>query len=153
MVQGSEMAWLAQGVAAAVTWSHKQAVQIILDQQRATEEVADQRLASVFTVDQPPANAKLRVMKVASTQSAAPGEEVDFTIRFDNVGNQPIGNVTLIDNLTTRLEYQPDSAQCSIEANFLTEPSESESLVLRWEIADPLLPGKGGIIRFRCRVR
>ncbi len=153
MVQGSEMAWLAQGVLAAVTWSHKQAVQIILDQQRAAEEIGDRGIASVWSVDQPPANPKLRVMKVASTQSAAPGEEVDFTIRFDNVGNQVIGNVTVIDNLTTRLQYEPDSAQCSIEANFLTEPSQSDSLVLRWEIAEPLLPGKGGIIRFRCRVR
>ena len=38
------------------------------------------------------------------TQFANPGDEVDFTLRFDNVGNQPIGNVTIVDDLTGRLE-------------------------------------------------
>ena len=63
---------------------------------KARQIVADRRVASVYSVGEPPAKVKLRVMKVASTQSAAPGEEVDFTIRFDNVGNQAIGNVTVI---------------------------------------------------------
>ena len=30
---------------------------------------------------------------------------------------------------------------------------EVDSLTLRWEISDPIQPGKGGLIRFRCRVR
>ena len=37
--------------------------------------------------------------------TAQPGEEVEFTLRFDNVGDRVIGNVTIIDSLTTRLEY------------------------------------------------
>ena len=45
---------------------------------------------------------------------------VDFTIRFDNVGNQPIGNVAILDSLNTRLEFVPDSAQCSVDAKFST---------------------------------
>jgi hypothetical protein len=59
----------------------------------------------------------------------------------------------LVDNLTTRLEYVPGSAQASVKAAFAVEPNEGESLVLRWEIDDPLDPGEGGIVRFRCRVR
>ena len=149
----AEMAFLAEGVNAAVVWSHKQAVQVVLDHQAATEEVGDQKVYSVFTVNQPPPRPKLRVIKVASTQFANPGETIDFTLRFDNVGNQVIGNVTLIDNLTTRLEYVPDSAQCSLPATFRTEPNEAQSLVLRWEITDPVPAGEGGVIRFRCRVR
>ncbi len=153
IMEGSEAAFLAQGVQAAVTWTHDQAVQIILDHQRAAEEVSDVSTESVFTVHAPPGNPKLRVIKVASTQMAEPGEEVDFTIRFDNIGNQTIGNVTIVDNLTTRLEYVPDSAQSSVEAAFLAQPNEGDSLVLRWEVKDPLKPGDGGIVRFRCRVR
>jgi len=76
-----------------------------------------------------------------------------FTIRFDNVGNQLIGNVTIIDNLSPRLEYVADSAQCSLPAQFFTEPNEGDSVALRCEVTDPLQPGQGGVIRFRCRVR
>jgi hypothetical protein len=51
------------------------------------------------------------------------------------------------------LVYVPDSAECSVDANFMTQPNDRDSLVLRWEIIDPLEVGEGGIIRFTCRVR
>ena len=51
---------------------------------------------------------------------ARPGEFVDFTIRFDNIGDQKIGNVTLVDNLTTRLEYVEGTAESSLAADFST---------------------------------
>jgi uncharacterized repeat protein (TIGR01451 family) len=153
IVDASEMAWLADGVHAALAWSQTEGLEVMIDRTRASVETADQEVETVYTVQEPPGHPKLRVIKVASTQYAQPGETIDFTIRFDNVGNQVIGNVTLVDNLTTRLEYVPDSAQCSVPAEFFTEPNEGDSLVLRWEITDPLEPGKGGVIRFRCRVR
>jgi len=151
--EGTEMAWLARGVDAAVTWTADQAVQVILDRQSAMVANNDQSLQSVFTVKEPPADPKLRVVKVASTKFAEPGDEVSFTIRFDNVGNQLIGNVTIIDNLTTRLEYVPDSAECTLDADFFTQPNEGDSLAIRCELRDPLPPGEGGILRFRCTVR
>ena len=46
---------------------------------------------------------------------ALPGEVVEFTHRFDNVGDHEIGNVTIVDNLTTRLEYVPNSATSSVD--------------------------------------
>jgi uncharacterized repeat protein (TIGR01451 family) len=95
----------------------------------------------------------LRVVKIASKKSAQPGDEVEFTIRFDNVGDQTVGNVTISDSLTTRLEYVSDTAQCDREANFGTQQNDGESLVLRWEIRSPLKVGEGGILRFKCRVR
>ena len=106
-----------------------------------------------YSFDRLPGQPKLRVIKIASVGEAQPGDEIDFTIRFDNVGDEVIGNVTLIDNLTTRLEYVTDTAQSNLEADFSTRQNEGESLVLRWEIREPLNPGEGGIIRFRCRVR
>lgn len=96
---------------------------------------------------------QLRLVKIASVEVAHPGDFVEFTIRFDNVGDQPIGNVTILDNLTGRLGYVEDSAECSIPGTFITEPNSSGSTVLRWEITDPLQPTKGGVIRFKCRVR
>jgi len=59
----------------------------------------------------------------------------------------------LVHNLTTRLEYLADSAKSSRRAEFYSERNEAESLVLRWEITDPVEPGQGGVVRFKCRVR
>ena len=91
---------------------------------------------------------------MASTPFAQPGDEVDFTLRFDNVGNQPIGNVTILDSLNTRLEYVADSAQCSVDGEVLApSPTRAARWCVRCEVTDPLQPGQGGILRFRCRVR
>jgi uncharacterized repeat protein (TIGR01451 family) len=147
------MPLLARSHQAAVAWSHEQAVQVILDLKGAMAAVKDEQVGTVFTATVPPGNPKLRIIKLASTPYALPGEEVWFTLRFDNVGNQTIGNVTIIDSLSTRLEYVEGSAQCSREGKFSTQPNEGESLVVCCELAKPLEVGKGGVIRFCCRVR
>ena len=149
----AEMAFLARGANAAIAWSHTQAVQVILDRKVAVADVKDDKTQMTYTVDEPPGNPRLRLVKVASTPFAQPGDTVDFTIRFDNIGNQPIGNVAILDSLNTRLEFVPDSGQCSVDAKFSTRPNEGESVVVCCELSHPLQPGKGGILRFRCRVR
>jgi len=153
MFQQEEMARLATSAQAAIVWSKVQEVQVVLDRQSAGIASKSEATGTVYTVNSPPGNPKLRVIKVASSQTASPGDMVDFTIRYDNIGNQPIGNVTIIDNLTTRLDYVRGTAQSSLPADFLTEPNDGQSLVLRWEVLNPVEPGQGGIIRFRCRVR
>ncbi len=151
--QQSEKARLAEGVQAALAWSHDLAVQVTIDHQAAVANTQNERTEEVFTVKDLRNSPRLRLIKVASTQTAQPGETIDFTLRFDNVGDQVLGNIVLVDNLTTRLEYVPDSAQSSVPSQFSAEFNEAESLVLRWEIDDPLEPGEGGIVRFRCKVR
>lgn len=153
VMEAAEMAWLARGVQAANAWATHQAVQVILDHQTAKAEVQIEVLQEVLTFTAPEGNPRLRIVKIASEHFANPGDEVAFTIRFDNVGNQTIGNVTILDNLTARLEYIPESAQSSLEANFFTEPNEAGSVVVRAELVAPLEPGQGGVVRFRCRVR
>jgi uncharacterized repeat protein (TIGR01451 family) len=148
----AEKARLAQSIEAALVWTRNQAVQVIIDGQQAGIVTSDQQAEAIVVVETP-AQDKLRVIKVASTPVARPGDFVDFTIRFDNLGNRPIGNVTIMDSLTPRLEFVPDSAQSSRAGNFVTQPNEAGSLVLRWEIDEPLPAGQGGIVRFRCRVR
>ncbi|MGD9644080.1 MAG: hypothetical protein AB7U73_00100 [Pirellulales bacterium] len=148
----AEKAYLAEGLQAAIAWTDVQAVQVLLEHQAANEVVGDRRVQATYLVEHKGCPA-LRLCKVASTQFALPGETVDFTLRFDNVGDETIGNVTIVDNLTARLEYVADSAQASVKANFSTETNTVGSLVLRWEIIDPLEPGEGGIAHFRCRVR
>lgn len=150
--QQSEEAVLAESIEAAAVWETKQAVQVLIDKQRVQIQKGLSAAQELDHFEERGAP-KMRVIKVASTKYASPGDEIEFTIRFDNIGDEKIGNVTIIDNLTTRLEYVPDSAQCNVKADFLTQVNEGDSLILRWEIINPLDPGKGGIIRFKCRVR
>lgn len=149
----SEKARLSEHLQAAYTWSHDASVQVVLDHVDVLEISSEVGMQSVFTYQMPDGKPRLRVVKVASKQNAQPGETVDFTIRFDNVGDRVIGNVTVIDNLNTRLEYVPDSQECTLDAGFTAPDNEHESSVLRWEITEPMKVGTGGVIRFQCRVR
>ena len=151
--EGAEMAWLARGTTAAITWSSDQAVQVMLDHQTASAVERSEKVDTLYSVCKPPAHPKIRIVKVASTPFAEIGDTVDFTLRFDNVGDVVIGNVVILDSLTTRLEYVDRTAQSSLPAAFSAQRNEGDSLVLRWEIAQPLPAGKGGILRFTCRVR
>lgn len=168
---------LAQTAQAATVWTHDQAVQVILDDEKALELKFDQAAQEVFKV-YARGPSKLRLCKIASTHAAQPGEIIEFTLRFDNVGDRPVGNVVIVDNLTTRLEYVPGSAQASCKADYERDAdgvikrnekkqpiwrqnpigfshqwNEGETLVLRWALGEPLKPGQGGIIKFQCRVR
>ena len=68
------------------------------------------------------------------------------------MGNQTIGSVQIVDSLTTRLEYMPNST-CSLKAKFSTQPNEGEVAQSSCLLSDPLRAGKGGVFRFRCIVR
>ncbi|MEX2173531.1 MAG: hypothetical protein WD872_04160 [Pirellulaceae bacterium] len=150
---GREKARLAERVAAAVTWTNNQAVQIIIDGEPAVEaagQVEPQETVVYELFGKP----RLRICKIADKSEAKIDEIVTFTLRFDNVGEQPIGNVTVIDNLMPRLEFIEGSAESSLKAEFKTQTQlPGESLVLRWEIEPSLKVNEGGIIRFQARVR
>jgi uncharacterized repeat protein (TIGR01451 family) len=153
LFDNTEKARLAEQLQAAFTWSHDASVQVVIDNIDALETSNEVRTQSIYTYEMPAGKPRLRLVKIASKQNAKPGEMVNFTIRFDNVGDRVIGNVTVIDNLNTRLEYVPDSQECTLKADFSSSENEHNSAVLRWEITDPMKVGKGGVIRFQCRVR
>lgn len=152
LIQENERALIHRCVVAAIQWTQAVGVQVTIEGQPANDIVGDQRAEATYRVDTPD-HPCLRVCKVASAASAAPGEIVEFTIRFDNTGDQTIGNVTIVDSLTTRLELVDGSGQCSRKAKFYTNPNEVGSLIMHWEIEEPLKPGEGGIARFKCKVR
>ncbi len=120
IVSNVERAQVAAAVDAAITWTHDLAMQVVLERQQAVSITGEQKAQATFRVDVPD-HPCLRVIKVASTKVAKPGDIVDFTIRFDNLGDQAIKKVVLIDNLTTRLEYVGGTAQSSRPAEFSTE--------------------------------
>jgi uncharacterized repeat protein (TIGR01451 family) len=149
---GTDIVKVARSSLAAITWAGDQAAQVVLDKRRAQAEVSVQSPGTIYHLFEPN-NPKLRLIKLASKSAAQPGEEVEFTLRFDNIGDRVIGNVTIADNLTTRLEYIEGSQKPSLPADFSTQANQGESLVLRWELKDPLPKHEGGVLRFRCRVR
>jgi uncharacterized repeat protein (TIGR01451 family) len=151
LIEG-EKPFIAKSMDAAIAWTTEQGVQVMIEGKKAVAIEGDRKAQATFSIE-PPTHPCLRVCKMASTHSAQPGETVEFTLRFDNVGDQPVGNVTIVDNLTTRLQLVPGSGQCSRQADFFSEPNKEGSLVLRWEITEPLKPGEGGIARFKCIVR
>ncbi|QDT00567.1 hypothetical protein HG15A2_39050 [Adhaeretor mobilis] len=137
---------------AAIAWTGNQAAQVTIGRVIAHAEVGLRQPGVVYQMREPN-SPKLRLLKLASTDHARPGEEVEFTLRFDNIGDRVMGNVTIVDNLTTRLEYIEGSQKSTVEADFKTQPNVQGSLVVRWEIVEPLEPGDGGVIQFKCRVR
>jgi uncharacterized repeat protein (TIGR01451 family) len=150
--ENHEKARLAAATAAAHVWETRQAVQILIDGKMAVEGkgLAAPEETVVYELEGKP---RLRIVKIADRADARPGEIVHFTLRFDNVGDQPVSSVTIIDNLTTRLEYVEGSQACTLPADFTTEENVGESLVLRWAVREPLKVNQGGVIRFQCRVR
>ncbi|MDH3719688.1 MAG: DUF11 domain-containing protein, partial [Planctomycetota bacterium] len=143
---------LAMRIQDAITWTEDKGVQVVLDDRMAVVATGNAKAQATYGISHE-GTPRLKITKTASTDFAQPGTIVEFTLRFGNVGTESIGNVTIVDNLTTRLEYVSTSQTCSPQAEFFTEPNESDSLVLRWEILDPLPVGQGGEIKFKCRVR
>ena len=150
-VKNTDPAKLAIAAAAARIWSNIDALMVLIDGQEAAV-IVDQKQAREFTLYEYK-GARVRICKVASEQIANPGDIVSFTIRYDNIGEQPVSNLVVTDSLAPRLEYIESSQQSSIEARFSTSPNDAGSSVLRWEIDKELKPGEGGFVRFDAKVR
>lgn len=148
----AESARLGLAIQSALAWDSVVRAQITINRQQPII-VNDVTQTSDMIAIETRSGAELRLCKLASTISAQSGDIVEFTIRFDNMGRELIGNVTIIDNLSPRLEYIDGSAECTVPAELKTDDNDGGSTLLRWEITDPLPVNEGGIIRFQCRVR
>ncbi|MBU6173203.1 MAG: DUF11 domain-containing protein [Planctomycetes bacterium] len=142
---------LAKAIAAARAWSNVDELQVIVDGQEAIEVSSALNTQELRVYETK--GARIRLCKVASEQMANPGDIISFTIRFDNVGEQPLRNLVITDSLTPRLEYVADSQKSSLDADFSSKPNVVGSEILRWELKSGIKPGDGGVIRFDCKVR
>ncbi|MDO5553164.1 MAG: hypothetical protein Q4G68_05335 [Planctomycetia bacterium] len=149
----ADTSFLMAGTTAAAAWSELQGVEVEIDNILTSSNVYHEGAETLTYVENGTKSQKLKLVKVASKEAAAPGELIEFTLRFENVGTETIGNVTLVDNLSARLSYVANSAKSSVKAEFLSKSNDQGSLVLRWEITDPLEPGQFGVVQFLCKVR
>src|SRR3954470_3284468 len=151
-VSQAEKARVERAMEAAVKLTGVQAAQVVFGAKIAQAEVGVRQPGIVYQTSGPE-HPRLRLCKLASTGNALPGEEVEFTLRYDNIGDQTIDDATIVDNLTTRFQYVPGSAKSSVDAEFDTKTNDAGSLILRWELKHPVKPGEGGILRFKVLVR
>ena len=152
-IQDADRPTLMTGTTAAEAWGSIQQVAVDIDSVRAQVNIYNKSAEALVTVVNGTKTSKLRMFKVANKQSAQPGELVEFTLRYENVGNTTVGNVTVMDNLAARLEYVDGSSQSSRKGDFFVKSNSAGSQVLRWEITDPLKKGEFGVVKFICKVR
>jgi len=144
---------VASAVQAAITWTDETAVQVLLEERMVQAEGSYAPAEQTYQYRIPPGQTCLQLIKLASCGHAQPGDEVEFLLQFRNTGPDALEQVTLVDNLTTRLEYVADSQECSLKSTFAADDNQADTHVLRWTLTESLLPGEGGVIHFRCRVR
>ncbi len=155
ILKNEDIPVLGQFLQNAKTWETPESLEVLIDGQEASIVRDTKQAQDVHVYEMPPGKCTLRICKAASHMIANSGDQISFTIRFDNIGIHPIEKVTVVDSLSPRLEYIEDSQQCSVAPapEFTTEPNDVGSAVLKWEFSAPLKPGEGGVIHFRCLVR
>ena len=145
---------LTASVAAARSWEQPEEVKVFFGDDVVSAFTRIDGAAEIYFVkDDETRYGKLQVTKVASASDALPGEFVEFTLRYDNIGDAEITKVRIADSLNPRLEYVENSAESSIPTRFSTRQNLAGSFTLEWELTRSLQPGEGGIIRFRTKVR
>jgi uncharacterized repeat protein (TIGR01451 family) len=144
---------MAEHETAAKVWTRSQYP--IIQAQVATLERIEtlQRGADVTGLELSGKPGVLRIQKLADKATAAPGDVVEFTIRFENAGDEPLQNVAVLDSLTTRLVYVDGSAACAPEADVETIDNSEGSVILRFALKEPLEARSKGMITFQARVR
>jgi uncharacterized repeat protein (TIGR01451 family) len=150
----AELTYLTEGRVYARAWQGNEGIKVQMNILAPMAATSEEGAESFFQIEEDESKtSKLRLIKTASKKSAQSGEIVEFTLRFDNIGTQLIGNVTILDSLTTRLEFLSGTALSSLKSGFVVQPNDGGSFTLRFEITDPLKPGEFGVIQFQCRVR
>lgn len=105
-------------------------------------------------VVEPPTECKIEIEKSADKSHVAPGEYVEYTINFKNVGGTKCtgSGVKLIDVVDQRLTYQSETHSAGVTAGYLSDPIyKSSDRTLRWNAWD-LDPGEEGWVKFKAKV-
>ena len=155
VLKHEDLAVLGQFLQNARAWETPESLEVLVDGQEAAIARDAKQAQDVHVYELPPGKCSLRICKAASHMIADSGDQITFTIRFDNIGAQPIEKVVIVDSLSPRLEYIEESQQSSVAPapEFSSTPNDVGSTVLKWELKSPIKPGEGGVLHFRCLVR
>jgi uncharacterized repeat protein (TIGR01451 family) len=154
IIRSADEPWLATQIQSAHVWTRNEFPVITASTSGANELRSRFNVAEMNGLENRfNGKSRLRIVKLADKETAEPGDVVTFTIRFDNLGDKGVDKVVIIDNLTPRLEYVEGSATCDLDSQLVIEENGEGSLILRWELAEPLAGRTGGVATFQARVR
>lgn len=153
-IDDADTARLDYGIQAAFAWTRDQNPVITAKTDMALEGHFQQSTAVITGIDEKEDDAdNLRIIKLADKKTAQPGDEIEFTIRYDNLGGREVHHIRIVDNLTPRLQYIDDSATSDRKGNLVLQDNGEGSQILIWEMEEPLLGKTGGVVTFKARVR
>ena len=143
------------GIQASLIWTREEYPVIAAKTEIAMTGTYEAHAATIVGIDDKKSDepGNLRLVKLADKQSAQPGDVVEFTLRYDNQGANTVQHVRIVDNLTPRLAYVEDSATSDRDGRLVVHDNGEGSLVLVWELTNPLPPQTGGVVSFKARVR
>ncbi|MFM9025086.1 MAG: hypothetical protein ACKON7_07065, partial [Planctomycetaceae bacterium] len=147
----SQRPFVAVGFDVPVAWTCVRAANVVADGRSAGVVAADRGTATLRF--ESPGRAELTLCKRAGSDTARPGEELDFTIVMLNSGDRALTDIVLADALPARLSFVAGSAAASVSADFATSTGDDGATVLTWRLRDTLTPGASGFVRFRTIVR
>lgn len=150
----SDKARMAYGIDAALLWTRNENP-VVTAQIESLGQLEVKYRAAEMVGTEPEENepGRLKIVKLADRKTAQPGDTITFVIRYDNIGEQPLHDLRIVDNLTPRLEYIEDSATSDRPGDIILEDNEEGSLVLTFKLDEPLPGKKGGVVTFQCKVR
>lgn len=152
-LEQGDLARLNLGIRAALVWSREQTPVIQGKIESATTGLSEMHASALTIVEHDDRPGTLRIVKAADKHEAEIGDVITFTIRYDNLGANPVASVRILDNLTPRLEYVDDSATCDVAGRLVVQDNGEGSLVLIWELDEPVPARSGGVVTFQARVR
>jgi len=153
MFEQADEATIAYGIQAAFIWSRDLNPVITASTVKGEEIKSQFNVQEIVGLEEKKGAARpLRIIKLADKKHAKAGDQVTFTIRYDNLGEKLISNVRIVDNLTPRLQYVEDSATSDRAGDITVTDNSEGSLVLTFVLDEPLKGGEGGTITFKTIV-
>ena len=148
-----ERAVIGELTLAAKEWSHDLGAMIVGTNAAGEQLQARVKADGLTGVEETAGPGELRIVKCADQGTANSGDEITFTIRFDNLGGQELCDVEILDNLSPRLEFLPESFEKTIAGTLNQEVYGGNATRLFFTLDAPLAGKSGGTITFKCRVR
>ncbi|WP_010585642.1 DUF11 domain-containing protein [Schlesneria paludicola] len=152
-LENTDTARLGLGLQNGMVWTRNEYPVITAKIDVPIEGHFEQSTAVITGIEEKEEAENLRIVKLADKKSALPGDEILFTIRYDNLGGREAHHIRIVDNLTPRLQYIVDSATSDRDGELVLQDNGEGSQILIWELSEPLPGNTGGIVTFKAKVR
>jgi uncharacterized repeat protein (TIGR01451 family) len=119
----------------------------------ATQTVTLQVTAEYVGLEDNGKRGDLLLIKTADRGEASIGDVITFTIHYENRGDKELRSVVIIDNLSPRLEFKPDSVKTDRPGQHTVNDNDEGSVVLKFTLDDPLPGRTKGSITFQTTVK